>query len=50
MVVENWRKLEGKEIFTKDPEDLKNGQSAMNTITEVKTLEGTKSRMREAAD
>ena len=38
-----------QEIFTKDP-DLKNRQSAMNTITEVKTLEGTKSRMREAAD
>ena len=37
-------------MFTKDPEDLKNRQSAMNTITEVKTLEGTKSRMREAAD
>ena len=39
-----------QEMFTKDPEDLKNRQSAMNTITEVKTLEGTKSRMREAAD
>ena len=26
-----------QEIFTKDPEDLKNGQSAMNTITEVKS-------------
>ena len=29
-----------QEMFTKDPEDLKNRQSAMNTITEVKSIRG----------
>lgn len=29
-----------QEMFTKDPGDLKNRQSAMNTITEVKSIRG----------
>ena len=29
-----------QEMFTKDPEDLKNRQSEMNTITEMKSIRG----------
>ena len=41
--------VEDKEMFNKEREDLKNKQSEMNTITEVKnTLEGINSRITEA--
>ena len=41
-----------KEMFNKDPEEIKKSQSIMNNpITEIKiTLEGTNSRIMEAED
>ena len=41
-----------KEMFNKDPEEIKKSQSIMNNpITEIKiTLEGTNSRITEAED